>query len=124
VAIDLQTATTSCTRTHRLRAGPAPSLAMERPVFFNHTLFNPDGTLSRLLRYFNLDGARLSVLTVARTAARSVHRSMGPATWLDWRSPRRVLLTVADPSGAGRQYVLIGTCPGGWATHDVLGPEC
>lgn len=127
--IDLETGRTTLVLSHAralAAAQPVPPLALERPVFFNHTLFNPDGTRFLVfLRYFNAAG-RLDSAVLTASPDGSAVRCIVPwgqaVSHFDWHSPREALLTVSDPGGAGRQYALIQDAPGeGWPTHRVLG---
>jgi hypothetical protein len=127
--IDLETGRTTLVLSHAqalAAAQPVPPLALERPVFFNHTLFNPDGTRFLVfLRYFDATGRLDSaVLTAAPdgSALRCVVPWGQAVSHFDWRSPREALLTVSHPSGAARRYALVEDAPAeGWPTHGALG---
>jgi hypothetical protein len=127
--IDLVTGSATLVLSHAqalAAAQPVPPLALERPVFFNHTHFNPDGTRFLVfLRYFNAAGRLDSAVLTAGpdgSAVRCIVPWGQAVSHFDWRSPSEALLTVADPGGTGRQYALVRDVPeAGWATHDVLG---
>jgi hypothetical protein len=139
--VDLDTGATTLALSHAqaLACVPAPPLAHERPLFFNHTLHNPSGTRFLVfLRYFDESG-RLD--SADFTAAPDGGRLRCIVPWghrpshFDWYSDHDVLITTArpsspaDPIGAGgaagkRHYNLIRDGDGqdeGWAARRVLG---
>jgi hypothetical protein len=125
--IDLRTGATDLVLSHAaaLAVVPAPPLAHERPVFFNHTLYNPSGERFLVfLRYFDDRGALDSAVFTARVGGAGL-RCIVPwgnhPSHFDWFSAEEVMITVAHPNG-GRRYLLIrDTTEAGWEAARLLG---
>ena len=105
---------------------PVPPLARERPLFFNHTLYNPTGTRFMVfLRYFDARG-RLDSAVLTAGADGAALRCLVPwghaPSHFDWLSADELMITVSRPgSGGDRQYVIVKDTPdGGWAGRRAL----
>lgn len=126
--IDLTTGKTVLVLSHAaaMACAPAPEYGRDHPVFFNHTLYNPDGSRFLVfLRYFDASGALDSAVFTAAPDGRDV-RCIVPwgqrVSHFDWFDPRTVMVTVSHPSGKGRQYALIADAPEeGWPARRALG---
>jgi len=126
--IDLATGATTLALSHAqaMACAPPPPLGHQVPVFFNHTLFNTDGTrFLCFLRYFdesgNLDSA---VFTAAPdgTDPRCIVPWGQKVSHFDWQTADTAMVTVSHPSRQGRQYALVHDLPGeGWDTRTALG---
>ena len=125
--IDLRTGATDLVLSHAaaLHAAQAPPLAHTSPVFFNHTLYNPDGSRFMVfLRYFTPHG-RLDSAVFTADADGSALRCLVPwgnePSHFDWYSNDDLMVTVSR-KGGGRRYLLITDSPDrGWAHPTELG---
>ena len=113
---------------------PVPPLARERPLFFNHTLYNPAGSRFMVfLRYFDARGRLDSAVLTAGAGGEDL-RCLIPwghaPSHFDWLSRDELMITVSRPGGAAgdqatggdRLYVLLKDTPdGGWAARRALG---
>ncbi len=127
--IDLHTGATDLVLSHAAALGlvPAPAMAHERPVFFNHTLYNPSGgRFLVFLRYFRQGELDSAVYTADADGsnARCIVPWGNKPSHFDWFSDSEVMVTVSHPNG-DRRYLLIRDEAGqGWETARVLGnPE-
>ena len=126
--IDLRTGATDLVLSHAaaLHHVPAPPLALNSPVFFNHTLYNPGGTRFMVfLRYFTPQG-RLDSAVFTANAGGSALRCLVPwgnePSHFDWFSDTDLMVTVSR-EGGGRRYLLItDTDDHGWSDPTELGP--
>jgi hypothetical protein len=126
--IDLPTGHTTLALSHAAAAGcaPPPPFGRTRPVFFNHTLYNTDGTRFLVfLRYFDASGALDSAVFTATPDGRDL-RCIVPwgerVSHFDWLDPHTVMVTVRHPSDSGRQYALVTDTPSdGWPARRILG---
>ncbi|HEX2516623.1 MAG TPA: hypothetical protein VH257_18110, partial [Chloroflexota bacterium] len=126
--IDLQTGETSLILSHAraMACAPPPALGREKPLFFNHTLYSPDGArFLCFLRYFNESGALDSAVYTAGQDGAGL-RCIVPwgqrVSHFDWLDPQTAMVTVNHPARPERQYVLIRDLPGeGWESRRPLG---
>jgi hypothetical protein len=126
--IDLQTGEASLILSHAraMACAPPPALGREKPLFFNHTLYSPDGArFLCFLRYFNESGALDSAVYTAGQDGAGL-RCIVPwgqrVSHFDWLDPQTAMVTVDHPQRPERQYVLIRDLPGeGWETRRPLG---
>jgi hypothetical protein len=126
--IDLQTGQTDLLLSHAraVACAPPPALGRQKPLFFNHTLYNPDGSrFLCFLRYFNETGTLDSAVYTAGQDGAGL-RCIVPwgqrVSHFDWLDPQTAMVTANHPTRPGRQYVLIRDLPGeGWEARRQLG---
>ena len=125
--IDLPSGQTDLLLSHAaaLHTHPAPPLAHSSPLFFNHTLYNPDGSRFMVfLRYFTPQGALDSAVFTANQDGSDL-RCLVPwgnePSHFDWYSPTELMVTVSR-EGGGRRYLLItDSVEDGWRSPIELG---
>jgi hypothetical protein len=130
--IDLSSGKTDLVLSHAaaLAAVPAtlvPEAARERPIFFNHTLYNPTGTRFMVfIRYFPEGSGNLDSAVLTADADGSNLRWLVPwghhPSHFDWYSADDLMITISRPDG-GRHYVMIRDTPGidgGWENRRVI----
>ena len=105
--IDLQTGETSLILSHAraMACAPPPALGREKPLFFNHTLYSPDGArFLCFLRYFNESGTLDSAVYTAGQDGVGL-RCIVPwgqrVSHFDWLDPQTAMVTVNHPGSHG-----------------------